>query len=113
MSENWVRACTTDDIDEEDLVRFDHGDQTFCIYNTPKGFYATAGMCTHEDEHLEFGMVIGTIVECPLHQGRFDIPTGEALSAPVCVNLQTYAVKVESGEIYLNVGQHQPAGAHL
>jgi 3-phenylpropionate/trans-cinnamate dioxygenase ferredoxin subunit len=104
MSDNWVRACATDDIDEEDLLRFDHGDQTFCIYNTPKGFYATDGMCTHEDEHLEFGMVIDTVVECPLHQGRFDILTGEALSAPVCVDLKTYAVKVESGDIYLNVG---------
>jgi 3-phenylpropionate/trans-cinnamate dioxygenase ferredoxin subunit len=104
MSDNWVRACATDDIDEEDLLRFDHGDQTFCIYNTPKGFYATDGMCTHEDEHLEFGMVFDTVVECPLHQGRFDILTGEALSAPVCVDLKTYAVKVESGDIYLNVG---------
>lgn len=106
MSENWVRACATDDIDEEDQFRFDHGDKTFCIYNTPKGFYATDGMCTHEDEHLEFGMVIDTVVECPLHQGRFDIVTGEALSAPVCVDLQTYEVKVESGDIYLNVGMH-------
>jgi len=105
MSENWVRACATDDIDEEDLIRFDHGGQTFCIYNTPKGFYATDGMCTHEDEHLEFGMVIDTVIECPLHQGRFDILTGEALSAPVCVDLKTYAVKVESGEIFLNVAQ--------
>ena len=103
MTDNWVRACATDDIDEEDLIRFDYGDQTFCIYNTPKGFYATDGMCTHEDEHLEFGMVIDTLIECPLHQGRFDILTGEALSAPVCVDLKTYVVKVENGKIFINI----------
>jgi 3-phenylpropionate/trans-cinnamate dioxygenase ferredoxin subunit len=51
-------------------------------------------------------MSIDTVVECPLHQGRFDILTGEALSASVCVDLQTYAVKVENGDIYLNVGVH-------
>jgi 3-phenylpropionate/trans-cinnamate dioxygenase ferredoxin subunit len=104
MSDNWVRACATEDIDDEDLLRFDYGDKTFCIYNTPKGFYATDGMCTHEDEHLEFGMVINTVVECPLHQGRFDILTGEALSAPVCVDLKTYTVKIINGDVYLDVG---------
>jgi len=61
-------------------------------------------MCTHEDEYLKFGMVIDTVVECLLHQGRFDILTGEALSAPVCVDLKTYAVKIENGDAYLNVG---------
>ncbi len=103
MDENWVLACASDDIDEEDLIRFDHGDKTYCIYNTPKGFYATAGICTHEEEHLEFGMVIGTVIECPLHQGRFDIPSGRALSAPVCVNLITYPVKIEDGDIYIQL----------
>jgi 3-phenylpropionate/trans-cinnamate dioxygenase ferredoxin subunit len=103
MSDNWIRACASVDIGEEDLIRFDHGDKTYCIYNTPKGFYATDGMCTHEEEHLEFGIVIGTVIECPLHQGRFDIPSGEALSAPVCVDLKTYPVKVEDGDVFINV----------
>lgn len=103
MSDNWIRACASVDIDEEDLIRFDHGDKTYCIYNTPKGFYATDGMCTHEEEHLEFGIVIGTVIECPLHQGRFDIPSGEALSAPVCVDLKTYPVKIEDGDVFINV----------
>ena len=54
MSDNWIRACASVDIGEEDLIRFDHGDKTYCIYNTPKGFYATDGMCTHEEEHLQY-----------------------------------------------------------
>ena len=103
MSDNWVMACATDDIDEEDLVRFDHGDKTYCIYNTAEGFYATDGICTHEEQHLEDGLVTGTVIECPLHQGRFDVRSGEALSAPVCVNLNTYPVKVEDGNIFLDI----------
>ena len=79
MSENWVLACATDEIDEEDVIRFDNGDKTYCIYNTPKGLFATDGLCTHEKQHLEWGIVFGTVIECPLHQGRFDIPSGKAL----------------------------------
>ena len=100
MSE-WIRVCDTGEIDTEDLIRFDHGDRTFCVYNTKKGFFATDGICTHEEEHLEYGMVIGTVIECPLHQGRFDIPSGKALSAPVCVDLKTYPVKVEDGVVFM------------
>jgi 3-phenylpropionate/trans-cinnamate dioxygenase ferredoxin subunit len=103
MIENWIDACAADDIDEEDLIRFDHGNKILCIYNTPKGFFATAGICTHEAQHLEFGMVIDNVIECPLHQGRFDIPSGKALSAPVCVDLKTYPVKLENGRIFINV----------
>ena len=58
MTDLWIDACAVEDIDEEDLIRFDHGDRTFCIYNTPKGFYATDGYCTHEEQHLEYGIVL-------------------------------------------------------
>ncbi len=102
MSENWVHACTADDIDEEDVLRFDHDDKTYCIYNTADGFFATDGMCTHEDEHLEDGIVIDCVIECPLHQGRFDVRNGKALSAPVRVDLKTWPVKVEQGKVYIN-----------
>ena len=104
MTENWVHACATSDIDEEDLIRFDHGEQTFCIYHTPEGFFATDGICTHEEQHLEDGMVIDCVIECPLHQGRFDVRNGKALSAPVCVDLKSWPVKIENGEIYLDLG---------
>jgi 3-phenylpropionate/trans-cinnamate dioxygenase ferredoxin subunit len=47
--------------------------------------------------------VIGDIIECPLHQGRFHIPTGKAKSAPVCVDLVCYPVKVEGGQVFIQL----------
>ena len=70
------------------------------------GFFATDGYCTHEDEHLENGIVIDCVIECPLHQGRFDVRSGKALSAPVCVDLKTWPVKVEQGKVYINTNGH-------
>lgn len=102
MSE-WIMACATDDIDEEDVIRFDHEEITYAIYNTDKGFYATEGFCTHEKQHLEDGLVIGTVIECPMHQGRFDIVSGKAKSAPVCVDLITYPVKVENENVFISI----------
>jgi len=96
-------VCRPDDLDEEDVIRFDHKGRTFCIYHTSDGFFATDGYCTHEEEHLEDGIVIGNVIECPLHQGRFDVRTGKALSAPACIDLKTFPVTVSGNEIYISL----------
>ena len=96
----WVKACETDDIDEEDVIRWDHEDRTFAIYHGVDGkFYCTDGLCTHEHVHLSDGLVMDHEIECPKHNGLFDYRTGEALRAPVCVNLNTYETKVEGGQV--------------
>ena len=100
----WTLACDTFDIDEEDLIRFDHGTDTYAIYHSPDGkFYATAGRCTHEQVHLSDGLVMGNVIECPKHNGQFDYRTGEAKRAPVCINLKTFPVKVEGTSVYIEV----------
>ena len=99
----WHRVCRTDEIDEEDVIQFDHDDKVYAVYNTEKGFFATDGICTHEYQQLSDGIVIGTVIECPLHQGRFEVTNGKALSAPVCVDLKTYPVKVEDSEVFIEI----------
>ena len=81
-----------------------HGRRTFAIYRSAEGeFFATDGLCTHEFAHLADGLVMGDIIECPMHNGRFNYKTGEAKRAPVCVNLKTYAVKVEDGRVFIRL----------
>ena len=101
--DNWVLVGTTDNIEVEDIIRFDHNDRTFCVYKLEDGFYATDGICTHENVHLEDGLVMDNEVECPMHQGVFDIKTGEAVSPPACDDLKTYPVKVEDNNIYIQI----------
>lgn len=100
----WVTACAEGDIDEEDVMRFDHDGRTFCVYHSPDGkFYATDGLCTHEKMHLADGLVMDNIIECPQHSGRFDYRSGKAMGAPVCVNLKTYPAKVEAGKVMIEI----------
>ena len=53
--------------------------------------------------HLEEGLVTDDEIECPMHQGIFNIKTGKAISPPACEDLKTYQVKVENGKIYLKL----------
>ena len=103
MTGDWHLVCAAEEIDEEDVRRFNHGGRSFAVYNTTSGFYATYGHCTHEKAHLARGLVIGDIIECPLHQGRFHIPSGKAKSPPVCVDLRCYPVKVEGGQVFIQL----------
>jgi 3-phenylpropionate/trans-cinnamate dioxygenase ferredoxin subunit len=101
---SWIDACATDDILAEDVIRFDHGGRTYAIYRTRDDrYFATDGLCTHEQVHLADGYVMDDIIECAKHNGRFDFTTGEAKGAPVCVNLATYRVKVEADRVFIDI----------
>ena len=98
---SWLVVCGVGDIEEEDVAQFEHDGKIYAVYHTPSGFYATDGTCTHENAHLADGLVVGEIIECPRHQGRFHIPSGKAKGAPACINLQIYPTKIEAGQIHV------------
>jgi 3-phenylpropionate/trans-cinnamate dioxygenase ferredoxin subunit len=99
----WVEVGPLEDIDDEDVVRFDHGERTYAIYRVADKVYATDGLCTHEQVHLCDGLVMDYVIECPKHNGRFDIRDGRALGVPACVNLKTYAAKIEDSIVFMLV----------
>jgi 3-phenylpropionate/trans-cinnamate dioxygenase ferredoxin subunit len=99
----WIPTVNFDDIDDEDVVRFDHGGKTYALYRVEDKAYASDGLCTHEKVHLCDGLVMDHAIECPKHNGRFDIRDGRPLGAPVCVALKTYPAKVEAGKVFIEV----------
>ena len=102
---SWVRACQVDDVEEEDVIPFSYGGKEYAIYRSDDDeFYATAGLCTHEQVEIADGLVMGCVIECPRHNGRFDFRTGKPLGAPVIEPLLTYRVKVEDDAVFLDVG---------
>ncbi len=101
---NWIDACAAEDIEKEDVIRFDHADRTFAVYRSPQDTYhCTDGLCTHEQVHLADGLVMDHLIECPKHNGQFDYRTGEPKRAPVCDALRTYPVRVENGRVWIDI----------
>jgi 3-phenylpropionate/trans-cinnamate dioxygenase ferredoxin subunit len=100
----WIAVCAVGDVEPEDVMRFDHGGATYAIYRDPDGaYFATAGLCTHEKVHLADGLVMDDEIECPKHNGRFNYKTGTALRAPVCVNLRTFPVRENDGQVEIGL----------
>lgn len=103
LGTDWRLVGPADELDEEDVMPFDFNGREYAIYHSIDGFFASDGMCTHEEEPLADGIVIDNVIECPLHQGRFDLRSGKALGAPVCIDLQTFAVQIHDGDIYIQI----------
>ncbi len=108
----WIEVCAAADLGPADVIRFDHGKKTYALYRDSEGtLYATDGICTHGNTHLADGLVKGKIVECPKHNGRFNLSDGSPARAPVCRGLATYPLEERQGRLYLNVIRAGGAGA--
>lgn len=99
----WHRVVGTGEIgeDEPKLVQVDG--LTLVLYKVGDGFFATEGVCTHEFALLSDGFVDGDVIECPLHQARFHIPTGKCLGPPADRDLKSYPVRIENDDAYVGL----------
>jgi 3-phenylpropionate/trans-cinnamate dioxygenase ferredoxin subunit len=73
------------------------------VYRTTAGYFATDRRCTHQGADLMRGYFDQDIIECPVHQGRFNVCSGAALSAPASTPLKTYPVKITDGQVFVEI----------
>jgi len=94
--------CALDDVALGDVVAVEHQGTTYAICRTTNGeVYAVDDTCTHHSARLSEGVLIGCEIECPMHQGRFDVTSGEATRRPARKPLSTYPVEVVADQIRL------------
>src|SRR3954453_10693012 len=99
----WQRASSLSSIRDGCVIGVDVGGTPVALYNLDGTVYATHGICTHALALLSEGWVEDGKIECPLHQGQFEIRTGKALCAPVTEDLRTFAVRVEGHDIFVDL----------
>jgi nitrite reductase/ring-hydroxylating ferredoxin subunit len=64
------------------MQRITRGDLDVLVANTPKGIVAVDDRCPHMSAPLSIGSLEGCVVGCPLHEGRFDLCSGEIVQMP-------------------------------
>ena len=58
------------------------GDLDVLLAHTDSGVFATEDRCPHMSAPLSIGELDGCIVACPLHEGRFDLASGDPAQMP-------------------------------
>jgi Na+-transporting NADH:ubiquinone oxidoreductase subunit F len=111
-AQGWIEVCAAADLGPADVIRFDLEKRTFALCRDAEGgLFAVDGVCTHGNTHLAGGLVIGGTIECPKHNGRFNLRDGSPARAPVCRGLATYPIEERRGRLYLNVARPSGSGA--
>lgn len=74
------------------------------IANVDGEFFAVDDSCTHQQCSLgTSGFLDGSAIICSCHGAQFDVATGEALSLPATVDLQTYETTIEGSDVMVAV----------
>jgi nitrite reductase/ring-hydroxylating ferredoxin subunit len=78
----WTRVASLSDVPRGALLRVTRGDLDVLVAHTEAGLTATNDRCPHMGAPLSIGRLDGCVVACPLHRGRFDLATGDAVQFP-------------------------------
>ena len=107
MNSDWLDVAAADSVPDGDIIAVDSGltaGREIALVRLGAEVFAIDATCTHGKAKLCGGFVEedGSI-ECPLHQGRFDVRTGRALCAPLTQDLSVHAVRVDGGRVLVRL----------
>jgi nitrite reductase/ring-hydroxylating ferredoxin subunit len=98
----WKKVCRTIDVADQSGIKI-KGPNPIAVFRLGDEFFATDDTCTHAKFSLSEGYIEGEEIVCALHEARFCLRTGKVLSPPAIVPLRTYPVRVEDGEVFVDV----------
>jgi glycine betaine catabolism B len=101
LSEDFVKVANTKDIQSSQMKEVEVNGQNICVVNVEGKYYAIGSICTHEGGPLADGTLEGYEVECPWHNSKFDVRTGEVTSPPASEPEPAYEVKVDGNSILI------------
>ena len=100
---NWIDAMAAEDLPTDDVIGVAADGRDLALYTVGDEVFATDNLCTHGHARLCDGFLEGHEIECPLHQGKFDVRTGAPTCAPATDAIRCYPVKIEGGRVWLSL----------
>ena len=80
--DGYEALLQVNDLPPGTLRRVTRGDVDILLAHTSGGIVATDDRCPHMSAPLSIGTLEGCVVACPLHEGRFDLSTGDPVQMP-------------------------------
>jgi naphthalene 1,2-dioxygenase system ferredoxin subunit len=101
---HWTDVASLDDFAATDAIAVDVAGRQVAIYLVDGAVFATDNRCTHGDARLCDGFLEGHEIECPHHQGRFDIRSGAATHTPAKIAIAVYPARIEGQRVFVEIG---------
>ena len=101
-----ISLCAASAVTPGNVIRVEADGQSLAVYNVEGTYYVTQDECTHGPGYMSEGYIIDCEIECPFHQGRFDIASGRATLAPATEPLKVWKVSVVDGQVCIDPQEH-------
>ncbi len=98
----FIKVGRASDLPEDSVMEVTVGEDLYAICNVAGSLHALSGVCLHQGGPLGQGQLAEGRVVCPWHAWEWDCRTGENVDDPT-QRVATYPVKVEDGDIFLQV----------
>jgi 3-phenylpropionate/trans-cinnamate dioxygenase ferredoxin subunit len=100
-----IDVCPVEQLPPGTVRIVQHGHLDIGVYNCGGELFALEDRCSHDDGPLCEGdwEEDECVVVCPRHGSRFDIRSGQALTLPAYLPVNTYAVRVEDGTVKIEL----------
>lgn len=102
MEDGFVTVARVEDVRPGAIRAFTAGGTEIALAHCNGGFYAVQGHCLHLQGPLGEGRLDGCVLTCPWHGWQYDVRTGQN-EFDLAIQLQTYDVQVEDGEVRVRV----------
>ena len=99
----WQDIIPLDELEKGDVTNVKFGTKDLAVYDAKDGIFVSLSRCTHGAANLCDGYFDGIYIECPLHQGLFDVRTGEAKAPPARVQLKMIQSRVKNEMIQIYI----------
>ncbi|HEV8602169.1 MAG TPA: Rieske 2Fe-2S domain-containing protein [Gaiellaceae bacterium] len=103
MPAGFVTVARVEDLPPGTIAAVEADGETIALANVEGSFYATQGACLHLKGPLGDGRLEGPVLTCPWHGWQYDVRTGKN-EFDRALELRTYEVRVEDGEVKVAVG---------
>lgn len=98
-----TRLCDLSDVSEDLPFRAEVDGIGYAVFQAGDQYYVSVDLCSHGPGFLSEGFVEGCEVECPFHQGRFDLRTGEPTAPPCEMPIQVWTPVVRDDAIFIDI----------
>ncbi len=103
MAKEWRDLIAVAELEENWVTRVDLGPRKLAVYDTPTGVHVSLALCNHGGADLCDGYFDRHVIECPLHQGAFDVRDGKPVSAPATRPMKVFETRIEKGMVQVFV----------
>lgn len=101
---SWHEVAGAEALGEDEAMGVTLGTHSIALCRSGGRLHALRNVCTHQFALLSEGFIEDGCIECPLHQGRFDLKTGAPLGPPVTQPVRVYPVRTEGAKVFVEIG---------